>query len=257
MRSPAVLAALAVALLAAACATSDPILDPGGGAAGTGASTSSGAGVDPAGACLLDACDGDAECAGCSGGRTACLLAEHRCVACGESMDCPAGMSCTAFGDCVPEGASCPTDGAEQPTIACTSNADCAACDPLHQVCDPLTSQCVACTASDTSACDATDQCVDNDCTPKCQTVCVTDADCSACGAPGHGTHACNGGQCTECSETYACPAGMVCTPAGTCVAKCGQDGAGSCYDDADCASCADGATQCQKPLDGPGQCSP
>jgi hypothetical protein len=260
MRSFAWPVALTIALFASACATSNPIEDPGaGGEAGTGAATStgSGTGVDPASACLLHTCNNDAECAGCPSNRTSCLLTEHRCVACGEGLGCPAGMSCTAFGDCVPDGASCPTDGTGEPIVACTTSADCIACDPLHQVCDPMASQCVACTDFDTSACDATDRCVNNRCTPKCPVGCASDNDCSQCGAPGHYAHACNGGQCAECSETYACPAGMICSPQGTCVAKCGQDGAGSCYDDADCAQCADGATQCHKPINGPGQCGP
>jgi hypothetical protein len=248
------------ALLASACANSSPIVATGGAGGGSGGMPAGGAGPGGGtggGACLLHNCDDDAQCATCDSGRNTCLLSEHRCVACGVGLGCPQGYSCNPYGDCVPDGATCPVDGGGEPLVSCGSSADCVACDPAHQVCDAATARCVACTASDTSACDAADHCVQNQCTPSCPGACGTDNDCAHCGAPGHYAHACNAGQCSECSATYGCAAGKTCSPQGVCVAKCGQDGAGSCYDDSDCGACADGAAQCHKPLNGPGQCGP
>jgi hypothetical protein len=207
---------------------------------------------------LLNNCHSDAECGACDAGRTSCDLGTHHCVACGVGgKTCPGGFVCSSFGDCVPSGASCPTDSQGVPTVTCSSSADCAACDPQHQVCDQATSRCVACTDTDSSACSMSERCVNDRCTPNCPMGCATDNDCSACGAPGHFAHACNAGQCAQCSATYACPAGQICGPAGTCIAKCGQDGQGSCYDDSDCTQCQGGNTQCHHPINGPGKCGP
>lgn len=252
------------AVLAASCVQTSPIQEPiggngGGGVGGgtTASSSSTGSGVDPSTACILNNCNSDPECAGCANGRTSCLLSEHRCVACGPDLSCPAGTVCASFGDCVPEGATCPTDPQGNPTVSCSSSADCVACDPKHQVCDPATARCVACTSNDTSACNQTDRCVDNLCAPRCPATCSTDNDCSKCGVTGHFAHACNNGQCSQCSPTYACPSGTLCAPQGVCIAKCGQDGDGSCYDDDDCTQCGAEASQCHKPLNGPGKCGP
>lgn len=165
------------------------------------------------------------------------------------------GTGCTTHGVCEPQGASCPVGDNGEPVVVCGSAGDCAGCDAMHQVCDPATSRCSACSASDTSACGVNDVCVEGACAPRCPADCATDDDCGGCGAGAHALHACNAGQCTQCSDTYACPAGEVCGADGSCVPKCGQDGAGSCFEDADCASCGDGATACQKEPGAPGHC--
>src|SRR6185312_4231607 len=139
----------------------------------------------------------------------------------------------------------------------CANSGDCAACDPMHQVCDKGTSKCVACTSVDSSACPAIDQCVNDACVPACPTSCSTDNDCANCGAAGHFAHACNNGKCTQCSPTYACSSSQICGPNGVCAAKCGQDGEGSCSADADCSQCASGNTQCHVPIGGTGKCGP
>jgi hypothetical protein len=185
-------------------------------------------------------------------------MTSHRCVACGiEGKTCPSGQMCDSFGACVPSGKSCPTDGTGTPTITCTTSDDCVACDPLHQVCDMGTGKCVACTDIDSSACQATDQCLNDTCKPNCPSTCATDNDCANCGAPGNFAHGCNAGKCSQCSKTYACPSGQACGANGVCAPKCGQDGMGSCSADADCAQCRAGNTQCHAPLNGPGQCGP
>jgi len=252
------LAGLVSAAALSSCAAGDPVQHSAGGAGGSGASSSTGgSGGSGDVACLVDNCHGDAECGACPNGHTSCDLGQRRCVACGAGKTCPAPLVCSAFGDCVPAGSTCPTDAQGQPTVVCSSSADCVACDPAHQVCDPATSRCVACTDADTGACSASERCVNGHCTPDCPTGCATDNDCAFCGAPGHYAHACNAGLCGQCSPTYACPAGQICGPAGTCVAKCGQDGHGACFDDTDCAQCQGGTTQCHKPINGPGQCGP
>jgi len=238
--------------LGASCARSDAIDDlPTGGSTGTG--------DPPVGdACILRNCNSDAECGGCSEGRHTCLLSERRCVACdgvtGEG--CAEGEYCSSYGDCVPNGTVCPTDDHGTPTITCTSNIDCVACDPMHQICDPDTSRCVACTEADTSSCQSTDICINNDCSPLCPAGCSTDNDCMYCGGQGSPAHACNAHKCAECSPTYACKAGMLCSPQGVCVPKCGQDGQGACASDADCTQCGE-STKCHLPLNGPGVCGP
>ncbi len=245
-------AALLLAGMAAvpACATTDPITSPGDGGSG-------GSGL-PSDICILQNCGSDAECAGCAEGRTTCDLAQRRCVACGPDMACPEGLECTEFGDCVPIGASCPTDEHGLPIVACTTNEECAACDPLHQVCDPVSSMCVSCSEADTSACQATDICVDGLCSPKCPTGCQNDNDCAQCGGEGSPVHACNEGICAECSPTYACAAGQVCTPQGTCVIACGSDNMGTCTTDEQCAGCGAGDQVCQKAMNAAvGQCGP
>ncbi len=207
-------------------------------------------GTDPASdVCLLHTCDNDAECAGCSEGRTTCNVIEHRCVACDAATGsgCPDGQACSSFGNCVPEGLTCPTDEHGTPVISCTTSADCAACDPMHRVCDPAAGACVACTASDTSECQPSDICVDGACSSKCPGSCSVDNDCAQCGAPGHEAHACNAHECAQCSPTYACPAGKTCTPQGICAAQCGTDGAGACTSDSDCSACGADATSCHK----------
>ncbi|MFT3772092.1 MAG: hypothetical protein QM820_42340 [Minicystis sp.] len=250
-------------VLAPACAPGSET--PGtGGAGGTPASSStSGTGgtVNDEGTCLLHNCNSDAECAKCDSGRTFCLESEHRCVACGANTTsgCPGGFECSSFGQCVPTGKTCPTDNGT-PTITCESSADCVACDPAHQVCDTGTHQCVACTQNDTSECQSTDLCKSGKCSPKCPSICQTDNDCGLCGTAQNPAHACNAHNCAQCSPTYACPAGQVCTPHGTCEKRCGLEGPveGTCDTDADCAGCGGGATHCYTPINGGhGKCGP
>ena len=176
----AVTATLA-ALLAAACATGAKVNDEGtGGEASTPDTTGSGTEV-----CRLHSCDTDGECGGCADGKTLCLVAEHRCVACDPSASgCGEGEYCGEAGTCVPTGQTCAMDAAGTPTISCGSSLDCVACDSLHQVCDPVAGSCVTCTDEDTSAC---------------------------------ATSACSSHRCAECSPTVACPAGNTCSPAGAC----------------------------------------
>lgn len=249
--------ALSTGLGLAACAKSDDVNDTtGSGGSGGG----SGGGI-PGEICLLHNCDTDLECAGCDQGRTHCLTAEHRCVACdaGGSGECPSGQKCSSWGNCVPESATCPTDNGV-PTISCDSSADCVACDPAHLVCNTQAHKCVACTDNDTSECQSTDICVGGDCSPKCPAACQTDNDCSQCGAPGHEAHACNAHKCTQCGPTYACKAGEVCNPHGVCEKPCGLPGAvkGTCDSDADCAGCQGDLGACHQPINGGhGTCGP
>lgn len=210
--------------------------------------------------CLLHNCATDAECGGCSEGRTYCKVDEGRCVACGTGGECPEGQVCSSFGSCVPEGLECPTDNTGTPTIACTTSADCAACDPAHRVCDPATNSCVACTTSDTSECGASDICQDGQCTLACAVDCTTDGDCSQCGS----AKACTNHKCSECSDTYACPAGDYCSDNGTCVPICGTiENPGVCQFDEQCEGCGKlegggGEYVCNTPINGGnGQCIP
>ena len=167
MASDVVRSVLAVALLlgsggvlAAGCAQSDPVgpvssSSAGGDGDGDGDGDGEDGGKDPQGddgeICLLHNCSEDAHCAGCAEGRTSCLEAEGRCVACGENTPggCPEGQECSSWGNCVPEGLTCETDATGTPVISCATNADCAACDPMHQVCDA--GKCVACTPTNTA----------------------------------------------------------------------------------------------------------
>jgi hypothetical protein len=210
--------------------------------------------------CLLHNCNSDDECGGCAEGRVHCKLDEHRCVACGEQGECPEGQSCSSFGQCVPEGLECPTDPAGAPTIACSDSGDCAACDPAHQVCDPATQKCVACTEFDTAECQSTDICRDGVCTQACSGECTSDNDCSDC----QGAKACHQHKCSECSDTYACPAGQYCTDNGTCAPICGsQEAPGVCNYDEDCQGCGSLVGEqaqfvCNVPINGgSGQCIP
>jgi len=245
--------ALFAAALLVGCAHSDPI------SVGDGPDD----GTDPANeqqVCILHNCTEDAHCGGCSDGRNTCLVAEHRCVACDSNTGtgCPDGQECSSWGNCVPLGLECTTDDHGVPQITCGSNADCAACDPMHQICDPTNHHCVACTDGDTSACQATDLCVANQCLASCPGTCATDADCGGCDGAGFEAHACNAHQCAECSPTHACPGGQICSANGTCEAKCGTDAKGTCTTDADCGGCAGDNTVCHAPVNGgAGKCGP
>jgi hypothetical protein len=233
------------------------------GAGGNGGEAAQGAGAG-SGVCIKQACQSNDEC-DCEDGRVNCLIEPGetygRCVACGDgtTTECPPGEVCSSFGECVPEGAECPTDGMGEPTIACASSADCVACDPAHQVCDTATNKCVACTETNTSACQPTDICKDGECAPACAKDCTVDNDCSKC----NGAKACNNHICSECSETYACPAGSYCDlTTGTCEKECGQEGTvGVCVNDSDCVGCEGGTQVCHKAInadpDDLGTCGP
>lgn len=209
-----------------------------GGSGGTGNTT---------GVCLLNNCNSDAECDGCTSGRNKCKVSEHRCVACDPTTGegCPPGQVCSSFGTCATSGQTCPTNTNGEPTISCQANADCAACDPMHQICDPTKGKCVACTDTNTSQCSQSDICVDNKCSHKCPDSCTTDNDCFRCEygeAPNlKKAKACFNHKCAECSDTYACPAGKLCQK-GQCIQPCGIPGqaAGTCNTKSDCAGCGD-----------------
>lgn len=269
---------LASGVLGLACASSDEVsstsqqgggttTDPGtGGAGGATTTTTTSAGGAGGGtattdqACLLHNCSKDAECGACSDGRTICDVAGKRCVACDDKHACPKGKECAANGLCLDPSLTCPTDGKGNPTIQCKASSDCQACDPMHQVCDTATGQCVACTAKDSSACQATDMCVNDKCTPKCPKSCDHDDQCGFCGSKDKPAHACNAHKCSECSPTYACKAGFECDDHGVCIPICGIEGQvkGTCDTDADCVGCTGGNTKCHVPLNGGhGYCGP
>jgi hypothetical protein len=253
------------ALGAASCAKTDPVNGTGGGGGngngGNGSGATGNGGGIPSSICLLHNCSTDTECEACSGGKTTCLVAEHRCVACdgGTSGGCPGGQTCSSWGNCAPADVTCPTDNGV-PTITCNTSADCAACDPRHQVCDPAAHKCVACTAADVSQCLATETCNGGDCAAKCPATCGADGDCGQCGAAGHEAHHCTAGKCSECSPTAGCDGTLSCGAHGTCEKTCGMTGApkGACQTDAECTGCDGSATKCHVPIGGgAGTCGP
>lgn len=232
--------------------------------AGTGGSGNGGTGGDDGpnnGVCIAKNCREDSHCEGCADNKTNCRIEPGeeygRCVACGDGDDaCPEGYVCSSWGNCVPDGLECPTDGNGVPQITCTNSGDCAACDPAHLVCNTATGQCVACTESDTSECQSTDICKNDQCAPACANDCTSDNDCSMCG----GAKACNNHKCSECSETYSCKAGEVCDlTTGTCQKLCGTASApGTCATNADCAGCGGEQNTCHIPLgSATGTCGP
>lgn len=231
---------------------------PVGGASGTDGGSpagSGGLGGGPGGMggspglCLLNDCNTDADCTACSFDRHKCKPSEHRCVACdlAAGIGCPVAQYCTSFGTCAPAGQTCPTDSQGEPTIACQSKADCAACDPLHQLCDVSKKKCVACTDTDSSQCSASQLCASNACQDRCPSPCSVDADCSQCGFSGPlggmKAHACHQQVCSECSPTFPCPPGTVCQK-GDCVKPCGLPaGFATCTTVADCMGCGAGTS--------------
>lgn len=249
------LVASSVALGLSSCVSSDTPSDT------TSTSSGSSSSGIPDALCLLHNCDTDFECAGCTDGRTHCITAEHRCVACdaNDPSSCPSGEKCSSYGNCVPDTLECPTDNGV-PTITCNTNADCAACDPAHQICNTAAHKCVACTDSDVSECQTTDTCLGGSCAPKCPATCNSDADCAQCGGPGFEAHVCFNHQCGECSPTKDCDGMMTCGDHGTCEPACGLQGSvkGTCDSDADCMGCEGDATSCHLPINGGhGTCGP
>jgi len=240
----AVFAVGSAAVLGAACASGGQALP--GGATGI-----------PEQICLLNNCGSDAECASCTEVRTTCLVEERRCVACnGKTGEgCAEGEVCSRWGACIADGASCPTDERGVPLITCLSSKDCLPCDPLHQICDPDSEQCVACTAEDMSNCQSTDTCVNGQCVPQCPSECTVDADCASCGGPGQQANVCNAHKCSQCSPEVPCPSGQACSPQGTCVSVCGTDGEGSCGASDECSGCFGDGIVCHG--SGPGACGP
>jgi len=265
---------LAGSLTIQACGGGDAAPDvsgEGGSGAGTVTGTGTGGSDDPGdGICLLNNCSTDNECIGCSDGRNTCLVEENRCVACDPNTGagCADGQECSSFGLCVPAGQTCPTDSEGEPTVVCTQNSDCAACSPMHQVCNTETGQCQACTDTNTQHCLSSDMCLDGECSPKCPSECDTDGECGQCGSPGNEAHACNNRQCAECSDTWPCAAGLECV-GGSCVPVCGIPGPvhGDCLSNEDCDYCGDpndanDSWECKKPINanGPndhGSCGP
>jgi len=180
-------------LVAAACANSDNIIGVGGGAGG-----GSGGGAT---ICVLHNCQRDADCAACSEGRQLCDTRAHLCVACNAMTGegCAKGEVCSKFGTCVAMGADCPSDSHGVPMISCLTSADCAGCDPDHQICDTATSRCVACTATQAGACQSYQTCsADNQCVGVCATSCMTDPDCMGCNIAGQPAFYCAAGKCVN-----------------------------------------------------------
>src|SRR5258706_12523463 len=161
----------------------------GGGSGGAAADSGvGGLGNTGAGVCLLNNCSTDAECEGCTFGRDKCKVDETRCVACFEQKDCKTGEICTSFGTCAPKDLQCPTDGAGAPTISCSQDSDCLACDPLHQVCDVTQSKCVACMIGSTQSCTGNQTCgATGKCEDKCPASCTADTECANCSNGGGG----------------------------------------------------------------------
>jgi hypothetical protein len=218
--------------------------------------------------CLLNNCTEDVHCAGCSDNRVTCFKKEKRCVACNPETGagCKPPEVCSAFGICNLPEKTCPTDASGVPQVVCVSNEDCSACSPMNQICDTKTHKCQACIETNTSACLASDVCLNGKCSSKCPKACNIDNDCQFCGPADSPAHACNMHKCSECSATWPCPAGLVCLPNGVCYPPCGLPGpvSGTCVTDKDCNFCGDpknpGTYKCKKPLndpDGHGTCIP
>jgi len=207
------------------------------------ADCASGQYCNDAGVCT-NGCTSDSQCPG------ACE--EGRCVACDESADCPAGLSCSQ-GACVAlcasdadcsNGLLCDTEAGS--CVACFQDSDCGqgSCregqcvvgcqndgDCAPGVCDETAGHCVTCTADadcGSGRCDvATQACVG----------CLADGDCAAPTTCDEATRTCVGctadSQCglnrvcdlashvceAECQADADCPEGWICDgSAGACV---------------------------------------
>ncbi len=228
----------------------------GGSGASNGGSSGDAGWLDDV--CFLHDCSTDADCVGCPNDRVKCETSSKRCVVCLPSDPpgvCGAGKVCSPYGTCIPETATCPVDANGVPTVSCTSDNDCFACDPDHQVCDTTTQKCVTCTDTNKYACDPTDSCKNNVCAPKCPSPCTSDADCSNCGTLANPGNACNQNthHCGECSDTVPCKNDTVCGPQGMCIKVCGaaNQPKGTCSSDADCSGCQGDAIACHLPING------
>lgn len=213
--------------------------------------------------CWPTACASDTDCALCGAGLTHCDTASRRCVACdtANGTGCADGETCTAAGVCAPDNATCPTDAVGEPTVACSDDADCAACALDRQVCDTTTQRCRACSGTNLDFCLPTDSCIGGKCAVACPAFCEADSDCAAC----PGATACNDRRCVECSPTKPCKTGESCQD-GACSAPCGLPDhvSGICTTAEDCAFCGDGVTptapwSCLLPINGGtyGWCAP
>jgi hypothetical protein len=271
-----VLGALALAFAPVACGSDGGAGGPkpgiGGSGAkdgGTGGAGTGGSGAYGSGMCLLNNCNSDAECEGCTFGRNTCKLDENRCIACDPvaGTGCKPGEKCTAFGTCAPLDLECKTDGAGNPTVSCGADADCLACDPMHQKCDTATGKCQACTPDDTQHCLGSDTCKAGKCEQKCPANCAQDSDCSSCDTGGKQAFACQNHVCSECSDTMGCLPGLECQK-GACVKPCGKagspiEGGGECQTTAECYGCGNSEAteswQCKFPINGGnhGSCMP
>jgi hypothetical protein len=235
----------------------------GGGSAGAGADSGvGGTGATGTGLCLLNNCHSNQECDGCTFGRNTCDIKNNRCVACTSASDCKPGEQCTSFGICAPQDLQCPTDGSGMPTISCSNDAGCAACDPLHQTCSG--GKCVACTSGNSQSCTGNQACgASGKCEDKCPANCTQDSDCAKCENGGVQAKACSNHVCAECSTQSACPTGLACTK-GKCIKPCGSSGgAGAdCQQDAECYGCGNSSSsgtgdagaqtwQCKFPVNG------
>ncbi|MEZ4220827.1 MAG: hypothetical protein R3B13_07830 [Polyangiaceae bacterium] len=228
-----------------------------GGASGSSGTGGGGEGGAPTGICLLNNCSSDDQCVGCSFGRDKCDVPNNRCVACDAKtgQGCATGEKCTSFGTCAPGDLTCPTDGQGQPTITCKTTPDCAACDPLHQVC--VAGKCQACSPSDMQGCTGADVCKQGACVPKCPGSCTTNADCSTCDLGGKTAKYCENHVCVACTATAGCDPGLSCQK-GQCVKPCGIPGGGTapvggCQQDAECYGCGNTEAtekwQCKLPV--------
>lgn len=228
-----------------------------GAAAGHGGSSGSGGTGATGDVCLLHDCASDDECTGCPNGRTVCDTTNKRCVRClpGGTNTCDPGQACSQYGTCVPEGMTCPTDAQGEPTVVCTTDSDCFACDTMHQVCDTATQKCVTCSDTNLYACNPGDRCKQGSCMGRCPSPCTSDADCTECGTMVNPGHACNKElqHCTECSATVPCPNGLTCGPQGMCMEVCGAPDRpkGVCLSDDDCKGCAGDLIACHVPING------
>jgi len=229
----------------------------GSGGAGLGGS-GSGTGGDPGSVCFLHDCTSDAECAGCPNNKLKCETNTKRCVVCLPSDPpgvCGAGKICSQYGTCIPDSMVCPVDANGVPTVNCTIDDDCFACDPDHQVCDTATHRCVTCSDTNKYACEPTELCKNGVCVDKCPSPCTTDADCAQCGTLANPGNACNQNthHCGECSDTVPCKDNKVCGPQGMCIEVCGalNQPKGTCSSDAECSGCEGDVVACHVPING------
>jgi hypothetical protein len=178
-------------LYAAACANSDNIVINAGGAGGSGGGET---------VCILQNCQSSTDCAACSESRHLCNTRSHLCVACNTDTGegCAKDEYCSKFGYCVPMGVSCPSDGHGVPMITCGVSADCSACDDAHRVCDTVTSTCVACTQTESGACQNGMCTVNNVCQAVCPASCTIDPDCAGCNIAGKPAFYCAAGNCVN-----------------------------------------------------------
>jgi hypothetical protein len=215
---------------ATACVGTTQITESAGGAGG-GRSTGVLGGGDDGTICVLHNCKGDSDCGACSEGRKVCSLRDHRCVSCDvlNGSGCADGEVCSDFGSCVPMGLTCVVDDHGVPSSPCTADVDCAACDPTHQVCDPATSKCVACTQDNTRNCMPGEQCTAlGECGSACPNSCSIDDDCAPCAGPTDPAFSCASGKCVLKSTSTTSSTGTSTTSS---TGSSTSGGGGTCHD--------------------------